>query len=98
MRFSRWLLLISMAFSIVHAYAIEASEHDHCSMQAFVQETSAPAYYGDLCDMHFEFHLPFILPENVTVKSAPRASEYFAPSAERFSSSVTAAPYRPPIA
>lgn len=56
------LLLISMSFSILNDFVIEANEAEHCSIQGYVQEFSQSNHCGDLCDVRYMFHISFILP------------------------------------
>ncbi len=57
-----------MSFSIVHAYAIEALDTHDCHVNEYVQEFSQPLnndMSDDVCNIHYEFHTAFILPESV---------------------------------
>ena len=57
------LLLASFAFSSVHELAFTLYDEDHCSVQEYVSEIQTPSHHGDICDIHFEFHQAFLLPE-----------------------------------
>lgn len=67
------LLLIAMSFSTLHAFTISLLDDDHCNVSEYVQEIEQPlsdTLSGDVCDIHHEFHVPFLLPETpVTVES-----------------------------
>ena len=60
------VLLIAMSFSSLHAYAITLLDEDHCSVSEYVQEiqqASLSESSGDVCDVHHEFHVLYLLPE-----------------------------------
>jgi hypothetical protein len=61
------LLLLSMSFQVVHAYAIDMLDTHESSLHEYIQEFSQTINENasdDLCKIHFEFHSPFILPQN----------------------------------
>ncbi len=53
------LLLLGFTVSIAHPYLMD--DYDHESVQAFVAEIDTQSHYGDICDLHFAFHIPFTL-------------------------------------
>jgi len=60
------VLLMAMSFSSLHAYAITLLDEDHCSVSEYVQEieqASSDTFSGDVCDIHHEFHVLFLLPD-----------------------------------
>jgi len=64
------ILLMSMSFSMLHAFAIDLLDDDHCSVSEFVHEIDQMSGHdlsGDVCDMHYAFHIPFVLPETTQV-------------------------------
>ena len=57
---------MAMSFSSLHAYAITLLDEDHCSVTEYVQEieqASSSELSGDVCDVHHEFHVLYLLPE-----------------------------------
>lgn len=92
------LLLISISFSIVNSFVIEANEKDHCTIQEYVQEFSQPTHCGDLCDIRYMFHISFILPASTPIIKFDHhvTSPYFE---KQFSSNeYVPFAFRPPIA
>ena len=60
------LLLLAMGFSSLHAFAIDFLDGEHCEVTEYVQEFSqanAHDQNGDICQIHHEFHIAFVLPE-----------------------------------
>ena len=63
------ILLMAMSFSSLHAYAISFLDEEHCSVTEYVQEiqtANLEEFSGDVCDVHHEFHTPFLLPDVIT--------------------------------
>jgi hypothetical protein len=56
------VLLFVMSFSVVHEYAFAILDTDHCSVTEYADEIAGPVHKGDICDIHFEYHLAYILP------------------------------------
>lgn len=70
------LLLISFSFSNLHAYAIEILDEDHCNVSEYIDEINHKQsinHSGDVCDVHFEFHIPYILPQKISITTKRRA-------------------------
>ncbi len=60
------VLLLAMGFSSLHAFAIDFLDEDHCEVSSYVQEFSQSSDHdeqGDICKIHHEFHIAFVLPE-----------------------------------
>jgi len=51
-----------MSFSILHEYTFAMIDEDHCSVVEYANEIAGPVDKGDICDIHFEYHLSYILP------------------------------------
>ncbi|MEN4045659.1 MULTISPECIES: hypothetical protein [Sulfurimonas] len=64
-RLLTFVLLLSMSFNILHAYAIEVLETDPCQVSEYVHEFSNNSETADncICQLHHCFHIAFILPE-----------------------------------
>ncbi len=58
------VLLFVMSFSILHEFTFALVDEDHCNVQEYVTEIAGPVQKGDICDIHFEYHLAYILPSN----------------------------------
>ena len=62
-----------MSFSSLHAYAIALLDEEHCSVTEYVQEIEqslSTELSGDVCDVHHEFHVLFLLPETTLTTDA----------------------------
>ncbi len=60
------LLLIAISFSTLHAFTISLLDDDHCNVSEYIQEieqASSDTFSGDICDIHHEFHVLFLLPD-----------------------------------
>ena len=66
-KFISLALLFVIAFSTTHEIAFASLESDSCSVKEYAQEFSKPVHKGDICDIHFEYHQPFLLPEVVSL-------------------------------
>ena len=61
-------LLIAMSFSTLHAFTINLLDDDHCNVSEYVQEieqASSDTFSGDICDIHHEFHILYLLPDKL---------------------------------
>ena len=65
-QFITFSLLFVIAFSIFHEYTFAFIDEDHCSATEYVHEMVEPVDKGDICDIHFEYHIAYILPTNNT--------------------------------
>ena len=90
-------LLFTMSFSMVHEYVFTFYDSDRCSAIEYISEIDAPSHHGDICDIHFEYHIAYILPYNrIYQTSIPKYNSEF--SFEEIS--LTFNPlklYKPPI-
>ncbi len=67
------VLLFAMSFQVLHAYAIDVLDTHACEVSEYVHEFSHSSIgrdtqKHDICDIHFEFHTAFIVPQNITIK------------------------------
>ena len=53
------MLLLGFGVSVIHPYLMDDYEHE--TVKSFVAEIDTQSHYGDICDLHFEFHIPFTL-------------------------------------
>lgn len=61
------LLLFAISFSAVHDYTFAALDDKHSSIEAYVTKLSSQVmgeYAGMLCDIHFEYHMPYMFLDN----------------------------------
>ena len=93
-----FVLLFVMGFSVVHAYAFDLLDHDRCSVHEFVQEVDQPVAHGDMCDMHFVYHMAYVLPGSLVIEPAPHPGTPFVTDAFFHSFDTKNTLYRPPIA
>jgi hypothetical protein len=61
------VVLLSISFSVVHAYVIEALDTHECHVSEYVHNINdadnSLAVSDDICHLHHFFHISFILPE-----------------------------------
>ena len=72
-----FLLLLSISFSVVHAYAIEILDTEESHLSGYILESSHTDTKHDdkVCDIHNAFHTVFILPTNIILKKDISASQ-----------------------
>jgi len=66
------ILLWAMGFSTLHAYAIDFLDRDHCSVSEYVDEINQASEHdeqGDVCQVHHEFHVAYILPKPTSLQT-----------------------------
>lgn len=68
------VLLLVMSFSLVHEFAFAYFDDDHCTTSEYIAELEGPTEHGDICDIHYEYHNAYILPQNNTVLHEIRIS------------------------
>lgn len=61
------VLLFAISFSTLHAYAIDFLDTDQCSASEYVEEIANASTHhdyksGDVCSVHYLFHMAFIIP------------------------------------
>ncbi len=59
-------LLMAISFSTLHAFTINLLDDDHCNVSEYIQEieqASSDTFNGDICNIHHEFHVLFLLPD-----------------------------------
>ena len=77
-RLFTFLLLIAMSFQVLHAFAIDALDTHACKVSEYVIEFSQPIsddITGDICNIHAEFHIAFLIPEHVLVTQKVNISQ-----------------------
>lgn len=61
------LLLFVISFSAAHDYSFAVLDNKHSSIEAYLAELSSPVIGGHadmLCDIHFEYHTPYLFLDN----------------------------------
>ena len=95
------LLLFAISFLVVHDYTFAVLDNKHSSIEAYVSELSSPAM-GEradmLCDIHFEYHTPFLFLDNRISFPIVDAQDALFPYDEMFLSLDYFNFFKPPIA
>jgi len=69
-------LLCALSFSIVHEYVFTFYDNDHCNVSEYVAELDNSQHHGDICDIHFEYHLAYLLPSaTISLQKIEKISE-----------------------
>jgi hypothetical protein len=53
-----------MSFSMVHGFVFAFYDNHHRTTTEYVSELERPSSFGDICDIHFEYHQAYLLPQN----------------------------------
>lgn len=61
------IILFFMSFSVIHEYFFALYDKEHTSISEYVYEQIKPTDHKDLCDVHFEYHTQYILPNTDTL-------------------------------
>lgn len=70
------ILLVSFAFSIAHSYAFAFYDQNHCSVSEYINEIKTPVENNTICDIHFEYHQVYILPQiDILIQNADSNSK-----------------------
>ena len=62
-------LLFVFGFSSLHEFAFANFDNDYCTTTKYVTELDSPQNHGDICDIHFEYHQAYLLPENIIAQN-----------------------------
>ena len=90
-------LLFVFSFSIVHEFAFAYFDNDHCSTTEYVAELDSPQNHGDICDIHFEYHQAYLLPENIIAQNQHTNTSKVQINKESYSFKVNSYFLKPPI-
>jgi len=96
-KFVTLVLLLSVSFQILHAFAFVEIEKNVCTVEEYTQELSEPTNYGDVCDIHFEYHHSYILTDNINIIDLIILKRPIERTKEIFINSKISSPFRPPI-
>jgi len=91
------LLLFVISFQIVHEFTFSELEETHCSIEEYVEEINEPTNHGDICDIHFEYHISYLLPINTHAISEVDLKSEILIKSENFTKNRTFSIFRPPI-
>ena len=72
------MLLFAISFTTLHAFSLNFLDTEHCSVDEYIQEIeykNMDELSGDVCDIHHEFHLPFLLPTTSILPSHAKHSD-----------------------
>lgn len=92
------VLLFLMGFSLVHEYYFAAFDEGHSSVGEYIQELESPSDHKDLCDIHYEYHLSYILPQKNAVTYETSSSAALVFSHKRYDFEPKHNFFKPPIA
>jgi len=56
-------LLFAMSFSMVHEFVFAFHDDHPCTTTEYISEMERPSSFGDICDIHFEYHQAYLLPQ-----------------------------------
>ena len=99
MKFKRiisFMLLFSFAFSIGHEYVYLDSEDTHCSIEEYIEEISGPSDHGDICDIHYEYHIPYLMPDTQWLNLQALISPSHKRASKNYHFLIKQKLYRPP--
>lgn len=85
-----------MSFSVVHEYAFAFYDEDHCSLIEYVDELQAPSSHGDICDLHFVYHVTYILPSQSLPQFSMPRDGFFSNANEAYIAYTPSELYKPP--
>lgn len=97
-------LLLAMSFSILHSYAFAFYDDEHCNTSEYVQEFEGPNLHessdshNDICDIHYEYHHPYLVPSNDTVAYLHVNNLYNIPENTTYLFETYSKTIKPPIA
>lgn len=66
-KISTILLLFVVSFSVFHEIEFAMFDKEPCDVVEYVSEFSKPADCGDICDVHYEYHHPYLVPSYDTI-------------------------------
>lgn len=66
-KISTLVLLFVISFSVFHEIEFAMFDKEPCDVVEYVSEFSEPTDCGDICDIHYEYHHPYLVPSNDTV-------------------------------
>lgn len=90
-------LLFVLGFSMVHEYVFAFQDDDPCTVSEYVSEIEAPSSHGDICDIHYEYHQAFLLPQVTTLPQSSDLSSNTILCNEIYQFQANLEFFRPPI-
>ena len=92
-----FVLLISISFQVLHAFAFTEIEKNACTVEEYTQELSGPVNHDDVCDIHFEYHHSYILVDNISFIDFTILKNSIQRTKEILTDSGISSLFRPPI-
>ena len=90
-------LLFVMGFSLIHEYIYVSLDEDHCTITEYVMEFSASNNHGDICDIHFEYHQSFLMPQSLPFPQNNKLSSKLISQNEHYKNNNIHTFLKPPI-
>jgi hypothetical protein len=87
-----------MSFSLVHEYVFAHYDSEHCSVSEYISELETPSDHGDICDIHYEYHHPYLLPQYDMLTLIDSTSSLQIQKQKSYISQVSLKFLKPPIA
>jgi len=90
-------ILFALSFSMVHEYAFAFYDDEHCNVAEYISEIEAPSSHGDVCDIHFEYHQAFLLPQDTILPTNNDMNSKPVPAKDTYQFHVNLDFIKPPI-
>ena len=92
-----FILLFTIGFQILHAFTFAEIDTNSCTVQEYTEEFKQPTDKGDICDIHFEYHMSYILPDNVNSITYIETKTPIQITRQVFKTKSSVSLFRPPI-
>ena len=90
------LLLFVLGFSVFHSYIFTSHDESHSGVE-YISGWEEPTSHGDICDIHFKYHQPFLLTDIVTLSELKPTSKKTHLTKESYTFYTTLKFLKPPI-
>jgi len=92
-----FILLFTIGFEILHAFTFAEIDTNSCTVQEYTEEFKQPTNKGDICDIHFEYHISYILPDSINSITYIETKTPIQVTKQVFQTKNTVSLFRPPI-
>lgn len=92
------ILLFVMSFSLVHEYVFASYDNNHCSVSEYISELEVPSGHGDICDIHYEYHHAYLLPQYSILAQMNSTNSLLSQKKESYIFQTNLKFFKPPIA
>jgi hypothetical protein len=92
------VLLFVISFSVFHEIEFAMQDKEPCDVVEYVSEFNAPTDCGDVCEIHYEYHHPYLVPSYDTVVYLNTDKLYNIPQNTSYSFKTHSKTIKPPIA